>query len=140
MKGQYFTLDVIVAALIGIVATVLLIGYWQYSIQNNPLLSDALQKEAITASQLLFSTQGRFAVLDRSAVLVPEAEIRNKVGMLDRSLTSNLCVVLNYQNGTVSSINCKGLKDSTAKAKVERIAFSEETELQSVFVEIYVYR
>ncbi|RME79629.1 MAG: hypothetical protein D6769_01825 [Methanobacteriota archaeon] len=138
MKGQYFTLDVIVAAIMAVISIMLLLGYWQYSLENSPIIQDSLNKQAIRVSQLFFSISSDYSLLEKKGLLINDtAEMEKRAAALNKTLPYNLCLMLKFPDNSESVFGCPPLASN--QAKIERVAYFKNSSISSpVLVEIFL--
>ncbi len=137
MKGQYFTIDVIIAGVVALLVLILLINYWQYSLENNTLYRDSLNKEAIRVSLLLFSKNSDFSLINSSSISALKtdnvSEMAKIIGKLNDSVYVKVSVFMDGQK-------VFGGKDiGFPQAKVSRMVWDPyEEKLRRI--DIYVSR
>ncbi len=136
-KGQYFTFDVILAGIIMILAIILLINYWRYALENSAPMKDNLTKEAIRVSNLLFTTRGKYAIIQENStsILKPKDEIMDACKALNGSTPYHLYVVEYTANTKAFLFGHAPIR--TPQDKVVRAAYDGETG-EPVVLEIYV--
>ena len=98
MRGQYFTIDVVVAGIVALIMIIMLLTYWHYATENATLYRDTLNKEAIKVSLLLFSKNGDFSIVNASSIdalkTANVTELANIIDRLNRSVYVNVRVLM----------------------------------------------
>ena len=137
MKGQYFTLDVIVAGVVALMVIVFLLNYWQYALDNNVLYKDSLNKEAIRISQMMFSKNGEYSLVNKTSPAVLKAGGDEKLYSIIDNLNKSVFVSITvYKNN-------KLLYGNPAvhypEAKISRVAYDPSLD-KPVDITIHVSR
>lgn len=159
MKGQYFSFDAIIASVIFVLALVALLSYWHSVRSFLDFQNDALSKDAVRVSNLLFApvspTGADCATLERLGLAnswndrrLDEALVYCSASQSDAWLkeklgtANNLSIrVENLANGTVTTIGTAPPSGSTDVIKVRRLASvvnsTDETYLAIVDMSVY---
>ncbi len=159
MKGQYFSFDAIIASVIFVLALVALLSYWHSVRSFLDFQNDALSKDAVRVSNLLFTpaspTGSDCATMERLGLanswndrrlnesLVYCAASQTDEWLKDKLGTANnLSIrVENLANGTVTTIGSVPPTSATDVIKVRRLASivnsTDDTYLAIIDMSVY---
>jgi hypothetical protein len=143
MKGQSFSFDAIIAAIIFVVAIFSFFSFLMFSQATNDYGKDIMDKEMIRVSALLMSEDPDYGIM-QSAVsnkILAEMDMDGKITNVAGTSPYRICVQISdpiSEMTTYHPLGCSdSMKDSISQIRTARIVIGQSGRAVSMSINIY---
>ena len=144
-KGQSFSFDAIIAAIIFIVAIFSFFNFLLFYQANYDYKKDIMDKEMIKLSTLLMSNDSTYGIMDSVTAnrIIAEDDMDTRIKNVDDTTPYNICIKISDPSTdpalvTYHPSDCnKDMQGSTTQTRAARIVQTQEGKTVSMTINLY---